>query len=321
MHRIAVRIAILALGASALGGCGMMGLGGDDASTGDKAKATHADDATTPSTMTFDVATNVRKAQLMRSTGDTLGATKILSQLMLVYPDDPRVVGEYGKLLVQENRSAEAIEFLQRAVQLQPSDWMLYSAMGVAYDKQNDSNNARLAYERALQLKPGEPAVLNNYGMSRMMAGDMTGARSLLMQAKANGATDPKIDTNLAMLDRLTAPAVVPAPDAIASVAPRRPATVARAELPAPAHVAPAALGHGNGQVVMQDVPVDPLAGPVAHRTVKPAKVAKAVKHNAAPVHVAAVATKPADKPAKKTAKPAADHIPALRMTADASKP
>jgi hypothetical protein len=96
---------------------------------------------------------------------------------------------------------------------------------------------------------------------------------------------------------------------------------VAKADLPAPAHAAPAPLAHGNAQVVMQAVPVDPLAGPVAARkpAAKPAKLAKAVKHNAAPVHVATAdkpAAKPADKPAKKS-----NGIPALRMTADASRP
>jgi hypothetical protein len=67
----------------------------------------------------------------------------------------------------------------------------------------------------------------------------------------------------------------------------------------------------------MQAVPVDPKAGPVAHWT--PAKPVKAA--SATPVNVAAAV--PA-KPAKtdKSAKPATlDHIPALRMTADAAKP
>ena len=34
-----------------------------------------------------------------------------------------RVVGEYGKLLVQQGRSSDAVQFLSRAVQLAPSDW------------------------------------------------------------------------------------------------------------------------------------------------------------------------------------------------------
>jgi Flp pilus assembly protein TadD len=316
MHRLVVRIAGLALCASALGGCGMLGLDEGPSAQGQRERAA----ATDTSPMAPDVTANVRQAQLLRSQGDTAGATRILSQLMLVEPDDPRVVGEYGKLLVQENRSADAIEFLHRAIELQPSDWMLYSALGVAYDQQSDATNARLAYDRALALKPGEPAVLNNFAMSRMLAGDTAMARTLLLQAKANGSTDPKIDTNIAMLDRMAplpapvAAAPVPA-KAVATAAPHK--TVARAELPPPPTTAPAQRAPvtvGGARVVMQDVPVDPLAGPVARKThgAKPAKLAK----RGAPARVAAV--KPADK---KKAKPAADHIPALRMTADAGKP
>ena len=82
----------------------------------------------------------------------------------------------------------------------------------------------------------------------------------------------------------------------------------------------------------MQEVPVDPLAGPVGHathgakppklaKTGKPAKLAKAAPPaNAKPATRTVAAATPA-KPTK-TAKPnARDHIPALRMTADAGKP
>ena len=71
-----------------------------------------------------------------------------------------------------------------------------------------------------------------------------------------------------------------------------------------------------NGlRVVMQDVPVDPKAGPVtAAKSVK-AKAAP-VAAKLAPANVAAAVTP------KVAAKPAPlDHIQALRMTADAGKP
>ncbi len=88
--------------------------------------------------MAADIDGGVRQAQLLRTSGDLDGATRILSQLMLAAPDDPRVVGEYGKLLVQEKASADAVQFLRRAIELQPNDWTLYSALGVAYDQQSD---------------------------------------------------------------------------------------------------------------------------------------------------------------------------------------
>jgi Flp pilus assembly protein TadD len=341
MRRLAVRIVGLALCTTALTGCGMLGGGGGDT---DVAPAAH-NDSVAP--MSADIGTGVRQAQLLRTSGDLNGAMRILSQLMLGAPDDSRVVGEYGKLLVQQGRNADAVQFLHRAVELQPNDWTFYSALGVAYDKQSDAPNAKLAYERALVLKPGEPAVLNNFAMSRMLAGDAVAARTLMLQAQASGSTDPRIAQNLALLDSRT-PAAAPvtaiaaarpvaAPaQAVAIAAPRAP-VVANSTL-APAHGAPLPIAHGNARVVMQDVPVDPLAGPVGHAAhpakpvpAKPSKLAKAGK----PAKVATAAkpdktAKATDKPAphvladaKPPKKPAAahDHIPSLRMTADASKP
>jgi hypothetical protein len=75
-----------------------------------------------------------------------------------------------------------------------------------------------------------------------------------------------------------------------------------------------------NGNVVMQDVPVDPLAGPVAARPVKTAKATKPAKLAKAAHPAVHVAANTAAKPAKPADKPA-HGIPALRMTADASKP
>jgi hypothetical protein len=44
---------------------------------------------------------DIRQAQLMRASGDFNGAVRSLAQMMLVYPDDARVVGEYGKVLTR----------------------------------------------------------------------------------------------------------------------------------------------------------------------------------------------------------------------------
>jgi cytochrome c-type biogenesis protein CcmH/NrfG len=281
----------------------------------------------------------------MRVKGDLDGELRVISQLMLAQPDDARVVGEYGKLLVQQGRSNDAVQFLSRALELAPSDWTYYSALGVAYDQLADPANAKLAYERALALKPGEAAILNNYGMSRMLAGDAAGARALMMQAKASGSTDPKIESNLALLESTAPMKPAPAPvtasiaPAAAPVSAMKPIVVSHAVTPAVSHVptpvvtkpiapvtaatvaapgtanaAPTRITHNGVSVVMQAVPVDPKAGPVPHWT--PAKPGK----TAVPTVNVAAAT-PA-KPAKPGAKPAVlDHIPALRMTADAAKP
>jgi Flp pilus assembly protein TadD len=269
------------------------------ATSGDAAADAHAnampdaqsDVATLTKNLPNTLSGEIRRAQLLRAKGDYDEAARSLAQLMLVEPDDGRVVGEYGKVLEQEGHSRDALPFLKRAAQLSPNEWSVQSALGVAYDQIDDHVNARAAYERALALKPGEGSVLNNYAVSRMLAGDYAGAKRLFAQAEANGASNPKLAGNLEKLATLApqpAPRPVPTPappqqaatshlpaspvpvkaNPVMAAAPQIPhasaTTMAKDSHSAPmARVAvapPKALG---GQVVMQRVPHDPLAGPV----------------------------------------------------------
>jgi Flp pilus assembly protein TadD len=281
MHRLLVRLGALALSTAALTACA------SDPVNSSMGRA-QGNDGATASTAPSSLEDEIRAAQLLRVKGDYTGAVRALSQLMLVAPDDPRIVGEYGKVLVQQGRAPEALNFLRRAVELQPGDWTLYSALGVAYDQTSDSAKARDAYQRALVLKPGEAVVLNNFALSRMLAGDPAGARTLMAEASAAGSADPKIARNVALIDGLAGPKALP----LAQTATQTPATGAPATVaPANAKTLPAAsrpprplvAAKSEGQtslaaVVMQQVPFDPLAGPVSKKPVKatPHKLARA---------------------------------------------
>lgn len=161
------------------------------------------------------------QAQTFRRAGDFDGATRTLSQLVLVAPDDPRVLGEYGKTLVAKGQTEDAIAFLNRAIELNPSDWTLYSAQGVALDQAHNYAASSLSYQRALALQPDEPSVLSNAGLSRMQSGDLANAEILLSRAIEQGGTDPRIARNLEMVRDLTASrAAQPAPSQTPPTAP-----------------------------------------------------------------------------------------------------
>jgi Flp pilus assembly protein TadD len=198
----------------------------------------------------------IARAKQQRVAGDLNGAAHTLSQLMLVAPDDPRVVSEYGKVMVSRGHSDDAIAFLKRGLELQPDDWTLYSAIGIAYDQKNDYADAKTAYDRALQIRPGNPAVLNNYAMSRMLAGDLHAAQSLIAQAQATGGADPKIVHNVELMAALAnVPANAPSPAPAASNASKVPAS------------GPVTVQTASGPVMMQAVPKDtpkPAAAPKA---------------------------------------------------------
>src|SRR5262249_23014835 len=108
--------------------------------------------ALAPGEIPSDLETAIKQAQKSRKDGDFAAASKILSQLVLFAPDDPRVLAEYGKTLAAQGRSDDALAFLERAIQLQPSEWSFYSAQGVAYDQKGNYQAAMNSYNRALML-------------------------------------------------------------------------------------------------------------------------------------------------------------------------
>jgi Flp pilus assembly protein TadD len=250
--------------------------------------ATPADDsATQPKTMQDAINAQIADAKAQRLQGHVDEAAKAFAQLMLVAPDDPAVLGEYGKALTQQGHSQAAVALLTRAIQLRSGDWTYYSALGVAYDQIDKRKEAREAYDRALALKPGEPSVLNNYAVSRMLAGDYAGAHKMFEQLQAMGANDPKIVGNLAKLAMLEGghpQKSVPANVTASVPVPHAPVAVATIAAPKP-----------QGSVMMEKIPVDPLAGPVGkpQATHAPAMLATAAPKPLVKTPAAAAPAKP----------------------------
>ncbi len=278
----------------------------------------------------IDLDTAIEQAQAARKAGDLTTATKILSQLVIVTPDDARVLGEYGKTLAAQGRSDDALAFLERAIQLQPTDWSLYSAQGVAYDQKSSYPAAQIAYEHALSLKPGEPTVLNNAALSRMQAGDLEGAKRLLDQAAPGTAKYPRIAENMALVQNLMArnlqskpapvaeekpqPAPAPAPVAVFKPEPA-PAAVAAAPAPKPAAPQPAPAAPAATAELSAPKTIEPPKATPAPEATKLAELQKDPTVRMAPVpkdDAPAVATA-APKvivPAKLAAEPASPPAP-----------
>jgi Flp pilus assembly protein TadD len=221
-----------------------------------------AHSAAQPRTLQDAINIQVADAKALRLQGRLDEAAKAFVQLMLVAPADPAVLGEYGKTLVQQGHSREAVVILTRAVALRTGNWTYYSALGVAYDQLSKRKQAREAYDRALALKPGEASVLNNYALSRMLAGDYAGARKMFEQIETMGANDPKIAANLAKLDALQGGHMQRAAAEMPAAKNPSPANSVAAHS-APVAVATLASPAVKGGVMMERVPVDPLAGPV----------------------------------------------------------
>jgi Flp pilus assembly protein TadD len=110
----------------------------DDAKTAAKDNADKTNTQLDAKTLEANLTSELTKAKTLRQQGDFGGAAHALAQLMLVAPDDARVIGEYGKVMVNQGRSDDAIAFLKHALDMAPNDWSLYSAIGMAYDQKDD---------------------------------------------------------------------------------------------------------------------------------------------------------------------------------------
>src|ERR1700735_1681701 len=121
MLRFAPHMMAVFLSASVLAGCAsgtpdIAKLTGGDTASGHAKK--EVSNATVDKTPPTDLEGGIRQAQLMRYAGKYDDAIHTLSQLMLVASDDPRVVSEYGKTLAEKGRAQDAVEFLNRAIEL-----------------------------------------------------------------------------------------------------------------------------------------------------------------------------------------------------------
>jgi Flp pilus assembly protein TadD/cell division protein FtsN len=313
-----------------LGGCAL-NPAPSAATSAQSAKATPIPDAKTAAMQPTDIESAVRSAQATRKGGDLVGATRILSQLVLIAPDDARVLGEYGKTLAAQGRSDDALAFLERAAQIEPNDWSLFSAQGVALDQKGNYPAAQTFYARALMLKPGEPSVLNNSALSHMQSGDLDGAEQLLRQAMPGSPDDARIAQNLALVQSLkaaqppkamAAATPAPAPVQMASITPPPPA-------PAPAQIA--APLPAQAPVVAATLDTPPAA-PVAKTEPKAVEVLKAdptVRMQALPKEAQTTLTPhqlpakpeaaPVPKPVTAAASPATPAMPAEKAAAAAS--
>jgi Flp pilus assembly protein TadD len=281
---------------------------------GDAKPATTTAAASMPDTLNGEI----QRAKNLREKGQFAEASKALRQLMLVASNDPRVSGEYGKVLAQQGYAKDAVAVLSKAVQLNGSDWTLYSALGVAYDQLDEHSKARKSYDHALVLKPGELSVFNNYAVSRMLTGDYDGAVQMLSQLHSS---DPKVVANLSKAEELKAahaqkPAAVQAQARMSlstTVAAKADPSVVMQKVPNDPHAGPVRSAKGAPRalenkapakpvlaaeasklnvnpksIVMQKVPSDPLAGPVktatgTPKTSHPVEMAKASPKTKAP--------------------------------------
>jgi Flp pilus assembly protein TadD len=96
--------------------------------------------------------------------GNYREADPILHSLHARYPDDEKVLFNYGMMLSDQGRLDVACRLLGRFVQIVPDDAPGWTALGVALARSDDKPEALKAFRRALQLDPVNAYALRNAG-------------------------------------------------------------------------------------------------------------------------------------------------------------
>lgn len=130
-------------------------------------------------------------------------ALPLISGTLEADPQNPALMMELGKVLIDLSRPEDAVETLEEAKSLIPSDWEVYSALGVAYDYMGDWEKAQEIYQIGLGFSSKSPALLNNMALSLAQSGNLGAAVVILEGAIQRVDATPRMRQNLALFKAL----------------------------------------------------------------------------------------------------------------------
>lgn len=121
---------------------------------------------------------------LYKMNKDTANAKKLTDEALVKFPSNRDLLIDKINFFLNEEKYADAITYIKKAVENDPKNEQLQAAMGVAYDQIKDTTNARKVYENLLVMNP------NNVEANRGIGGLIFNrAKPLQDKMNALGAT------------------------------------------------------------------------------------------------------------------------------------
>jgi tetratricopeptide (TPR) repeat protein len=96
--------------------------------------------------------------------GDLALAERNYRQILANEPGNEFALNLLGVVLIRSQRPAEAVDALERALEVSESDCETHANLGLAYVGMDNYADAIRAFRRSLELRPAQPQVLNNLG-------------------------------------------------------------------------------------------------------------------------------------------------------------
>ena len=136
----------------------------------------------------------------LRGIGSNERAIEVLSQSLIVHPDNPDVLMTLGRVFSAENNLMGAARAFEKTAIVAPDRAEAWSAFGITLDKMERHDMAQAAYDKALALEPTRTSTLANYGLSLALQGDLPAAEAKLRLAAEQPNADLRVTENLALI-------------------------------------------------------------------------------------------------------------------------
>ena len=132
--------------------------------------------------------------QALIESGQVGAADSLTSAALQAFENEGWAHGNRARVLIVQRSHAEALEFLDRAVELAPKDAGLQSLRGDAARATGTLDIAKASYRAALALDPGEPRALTGLLALAMDSDDFDRAGELVEQMNASKVRDLPAD-------------------------------------------------------------------------------------------------------------------------------
>jgi tetratricopeptide (TPR) repeat protein len=137
------------------------------------------------------------EAQVLRNARDFAAAHRLLSEALLRHPDSPELLYDRAMVAERLNKLEELERDLRRLIQMKPEHAHAYNALGYTLaDRTPRLAEAMDLLQKALQLAPNDPFIQDSMGWALYKGGRLAEAEAYLKRAYA-ARPDPEIAAHL----------------------------------------------------------------------------------------------------------------------------
>lgn len=139
-------------------------------------------------------------ADALRGIGSNERAVEVLSEVLVIHPNEPDLLMALGRALMADNNPLAAARAFEQAAQIEPGRTAAWAALGTALDRMERHKDAQDCYRKALAIEPERTSTLANYGLSLALSGDLAGAETQLRAAAQQPDSNVQVTENLALI-------------------------------------------------------------------------------------------------------------------------